>query len=341
MAHSYGKRNKAFFAKNNQVMLSPSYSRFLTWALVIGSAALCADISAASLDAYFTNSPGSIEIEKNIRGSRSDLTSAQAKDIASALRQPVEKKPAPPKKKRKSRIIGDKSSTARSERQTKDTQKEDKRDISKAVLQGTLISPSSRAAILELAPGVVEIVAEGEDIGKYTLTEVGSAWARFENDEEELLFVADSLSLSEGQDDKSSGPIVKKRPKAEENEEAAEQDKEDDKEDNSDDGQPRVSMADVRQALDNSAEMAKQLRVVPQEKDGQPYGTRVDFRDANNLLARMGVKDRDIMLSINGIPTRSAEEMYRGYMTLRNANSFEFVVERDGKEETIRYELDK
>ena len=100
-------------------------------------------------------------------------------------------------------------------------------------------------------------------------------------------------------------------------------------------------MADVRQALDNSAEMAKQLRVVPQEKDGQPYGTRVDFRDANNLLARMGVKDRDIMLSINGIPTRSAEEMYRGYMTLRNANSFEFVVERDGKEETIRYELDK
>ena len=27
-------------------MLSPSYSRFLTWALVIGSAALCADISA-------------------------------------------------------------------------------------------------------------------------------------------------------------------------------------------------------------------------------------------------------------------------------------------------------
>lgn len=321
-------------------MLSPSYSRFLTWALVIGSAALCADISAASLDAYFTDSPGSIEIEKNVRGSRSDLTSAQAKDIASALRQPVEKKPAPPKKKRKSRVIGDKGAVERSERQAKDTQKEDKRDISKAVLQGTLISPSSRAAILELAPGVVEIVAEGEDIGKYTLTEVGSAWARFENDEEELLFVADSLSLSEGRDDKSSGPIVKKRPKAED-EEAAEQDKEDNKEDSGDDGQPRVSMADVRQALDNSAEMAKQLRVVPQEKDGQPYGTRVDFRDSNNLLARMGVKDRDIMLSINGIPTRSAEEMYRGYMTLRNANSFEFVVERDGKEETIRYELDK
>lgn len=321
-------------------MLSPSYSRFLTWALVIGSAALCADISAASLDAYFTDSPGSIEIEKSARDSRANLTSAQAKDIASALRQPVEKKPNPPKKKRKSRVIGENSTTDGSDSQAKESKKEDKRDISKAVLQGTLITPSSRAAILELAPGTVEIVAEGEDIGKYTLTEVGSAWARFENDEEELLFVADSLSLSNGQEDKSSGPIVKKRPKTEEDKETAEPDKEETKEDN-DDGQPRVSMADVRQALDNSAEMAKQLRVVPQEKDGQPYGTRVDFRDANNLLARMGVQDRDIMLSINGIPTRSAEEMYRGYMTLRNANSFEFVVERNGKEETIRYELDK
>ncbi len=317
-------------------MLSPSYSRFLTWALVIGSAALCADISAASLDAYFTNSPGSIEIEKNICTSRTNLTSAQAKDIASALRQPVEKKPEPPKKKRKSRVIGEHGS----ESQVSAEKKDDKRDISKAVLQGTLITPSSRAAILELAPGVVNIVAEGEDIGKYTLVEVGSAWARFENDEEELLFVADSLSLSEGSTDKSTGPIVKKRPKTEDNQEAVKQEEEK-KEESSEDGQPRVSMADVRQALDNSAEMAKQLRVVPQEKDGQPYGTRVDFRDNNNLLARMGVKDRDIMLSINGVPTRSAEEMYRGYMTLRNANSFEFVVERNGQEETIRYELDK
>lgn len=323
-------------------MLSPSYSRFLTWALVIGSAALCADISAASLDAYFTNSPSSIEIEKNARASRVDLSSAQAKDIASALRQPVEKKPNPPKKKRKSKVISEHGAANTSGEEVKVDKKDDKRDISKAVLQGTLISPNSRAAILELSPGVVEVIAEGEDVGKYTLAEVGSAWARFENDDEELLFVADSLSMSEGNEDKSSGPIVKKRPKSEEESDtAASENKEEKAEENSDDGQPRVSIADVRQALDNSAEMAKQLRVVPQEKDGQPYGTRVDFRDNNNLLARMGVQNRDIMLSINGVPTRSAEEMYRGYMTLRNANSFEFVVERDGKEETIRYELDK
>ena len=323
-------------------MLSPSYSRFFSWVLVIGSAALCADISAASLDAYFTNSPSNIEIEKNVRSSKANLSSAQAKDIASALRQPVEKKPNLPKKKRKSKVISEHGTANTPNGEAKVDKKDDKRDISKAVLQGTLISPSSRAAILELAPGVVEVIGEGEDVGKYTLSEVGSAWARFENNDEELLFVADSLSLSEGKEDKSSGPIVKKRPKSEEEQEAStNEDKEEKTEDNGNDDQPRVSMADVRQALDNSAEMAKQLRVVPQEKDGQPYGTRVDFRDNNNLLARMGVQNRDIMLSINGVPTRSAEEMYRGYMTLRNANSFEFVVERDGKEETIRYELDK
>ena len=55
----------------------------------------------------------------------------------------------------------------------------------------------------------------------------------------------------------------------------------------------------------------------------------------------MGVKNGDVLLSINGIPTRNAEEMYRGYMTLRNSTSFEFVVDREGKQETIRYTLEQ
>ncbi|MGM9999309.1 MAG: hypothetical protein ACI38Q_07995 [Candidatus Bruticola sp.] len=319
-------------------MLSSSYSRLLSWALIIGSAALCADIGAASLDAYFTGSPRGIEVERAERGKRSRLSSEQAGSIASALRQPVDQEAASKVKGRKTQVISEHGVASDSDGKKIDngSKKEDKRDISKGVLQGTLISPTARAAILELGPGQVEVIGQGERVGNYVLSEVGSAWARFENNEEEVLFVADSLSLKNGNDDKTSGPIVKKRSKNDEDENDTPQ-----PEDNDSSGQDRVSIADVRQALDNSAEMAKQLRVVPQERDGQPYGTRVDFRNPDNLLARMGVKSRDIMLSINGVPTRSAEEMYRGYMTLRNASSFEFVVERNGQEETIRYELDK
>ncbi|MGM9992699.1 MAG: hypothetical protein ACI376_07665 [Candidatus Bruticola sp.] len=327
--------------KNNLVMLSSSYNRFLTWALVIGSAALCADIGAASLDAYFTGAPKGIEVGRAEKSKRSRLSSEQVGNIASALRQPVNKEASSKVKGRKSQVISEHGVANNSDntKSDKKNSKKDKRDISKGVLQGSLIAPTARAAIFEWGPGQVEVIDEGERVGSYVLSEVDSAWARFENDQEEVLFVADSLSLKNGESEKSSGPIVKKRSQNEE--EGGDSSQTDDKQDSGDSEQERVSMADIRRALDNSAEMAKQLRVVPQEKDGQPYGTRVDFRNGDNLLARMGVKNRDIMLSINGVPTRSAEEMYRGYMTLRNASSFEFVVERNGQEETIRYELEK
>ena len=310
------------------------FNSYLTWILTIGSAALCADIGAASLEAYLHHNPQALELSPSSRPAAFNLGAQGRQDMHSVLRQPPEPKPkyTGPKKRRVS-VHG-------ADAKDKDQMAEDKRDISKGVLQGTLISPAMRAAILELGLSSIAVVAQGDTIGGYTLAEVGSAWARFENDKEELLFVADSLSLGTDAKDKKkgSGPIVTKRPTTAEAEEEPQEEEE--KEQEEEKGE-RVTLAEVRAALDNSAAMARQLRVVPQEKDGMPYGTRVDFRTADNLLARMGVQDRDVMLSINGVPTRSAEEMYRGYMTLRNAKAFEFVVERDGKEQTIRYELEQ
>ena len=58
-------------------------------------------------------------------------------------------------------------------------------------------------------------------------------------------------------------------------------------------------------------------------------------------MSQLGLQNNDILLSVNGNPARSVEDMYQGYMTIRNAESLEFVVDRDGKETTVRYDLAK
>lgn len=314
-----------------------SYGRIFNWCLLVCSAALCADITAASLGNYWAEEPSSIKVMK--RSYHSHANSKVDESLLEVLRQPEPPKPTEPVKHK---VLGpdgeEKLSSNNNNKIAKDEKKKEpkiKVDMNKIVLKGTILGDTYRGAILELPVEGVKVVGLGEELGGYMLTEVDTAWARFENTKEELLFVASSMSSLDPKMQDNT-PLVKKRDLSESEVENKEEQKEEEEATGED---QKVTIKEVREALDNSAEMAKQLRVVPQEKDGQPYGTRVDFRDNGNLLARMGVKNHDILLSINGVPTRSAEEMYRGYMTLRNASSFEFVVERNGAEQTIRYEL--
>ena len=280
-------------------------NRFLSWVLIAGSAALCADIGAASLDAYLSNNPSSIDIPAAQKGVRAGLSQENAQSIQTAFRQPEPPKPTKRKKVKKHVTIS----------KTEPDAPLDTRDVTKAAMQGTIVSDSVRAIILEFNANDVEVISQGEMVGKYLLAEVAPTWARFENSNEELLFVADSMNLqSSGNNRKAAGPIVKKKSTVS----VDNPDEQQDRDENLPEEAPpeempkdKVSLAEVREALNNTASVAQQLRVIPQERDGLPFGTRINFRDDTNLLARMGVKNGDVLLSINGIPTRNAEEMYR------------------------------
>lgn len=331
----------------NMLLMSANYSKIISWCLIVGSAALCADISAASLDRIFSKDPMPVSVTGGDHSGRLPSVSPEsAEDVTAAFRQPEPPKPKiKPADRKHSVSSGGQLEKKDAKKKTKDKE-EVKIRMEQAVLEGTLISDYARAALLVLDDGTSVVVGLGEELGKYLLVEVDYAWARFESDTEEILFIADSMSNEEGGKGKDKGkgskPIVKKRvvPEEEKDAEADEEGNEEKTEtEEQSGGESKVTAADIRQALDNSAEMAKQLRVVPEERDGVPYGTRISFRTNDNLLSRMGVKNNDIMLSINGVPTRGAEEMFRGYMTLRNASSFEFVLERNGEEQTIHYEL--
>ena len=100
-----------------------------------------------------------------------------------------------------------------------------------------------------------------------------------------------------------------------------------------------VDRDEIRAQLDNPSRMAQEVRVVPKARDGQTYGVMLEFRKADNLMARLGLQHSDVLLAVNGSAIRGAEDLYRAYMTLRNAEALEFQVERGQEQTTVRYEL--
>lgn len=103
----------------------------------------------------------------------------------------------------------------------------------------------------------------------------------------------------------------------------------------------QLSLEDIRAQLDNASKMAQQVRVVPKEKDGQTYGVQLEFRQPDNLMARLGMQHGDVLTGINGQPIRGAEDLYKAYMTMRNAEALQFEVERGGATVPIQYQLAK
>ena len=70
-----------------------------------------------------------------------------------------------------------------------------------------------------------------------------------------------------------------------------------------------------------------------------PDGIKVVAVDQGSIAQKMGIAPNDTLQEVNGQKLSSAADMNRVYETLKNATAFEVKVLRDGKSETLRYEI--
>lgn len=99
----------------------------------------------------------------------------------------------------------------------------------------------------------------------------------------------------------------------------------------------RVTRQEMDAFLEQGAALARDVRGVAAPGDGR--GVRLQFRNPSNALARLGLKDGDVVLSLNGEPIRTPEELYNSYLILRNTPSVDIEVLRDGKPTSVRYDF--
>lgn len=96
----------------------------------------------------------------------------------------------------------------------------------------------------------------------------------------------------------------------------------------------------VDQALSNPEALAKQVRVVPHKgADGEIDGYRLSGIRRGSIFEKLGIKNGDIVHSVNGKGLTSTSNALDAYNSLQNERSFSFEITRRSKRQSMEYEV--
>ena len=93
-------------------------------------------------------------------------------------------------------------------------------------------------------------------------------------------------------------------------------------------------------AMGNLEALATQIRASPHKgPDGEIDGFRLSSVRQGSLFSKLGIKNGDIVHSVNGTPLTSAEGAMSAYGALKNQGSFSFEITRRNQRSTISYDI--
>jgi type II secretion system protein C len=94
----------------------------------------------------------------------------------------------------------------------------------------------------------------------------------------------------------------------------------------------------LKDALANVEALASQLRASPHRgPDGEVDGFRLSSIRRGSLLQKLGIKNGDIVHSVNGTPLVDTNSAMGAYQALQNERSFSFEVTRRNQKQTFEY----
>ena len=105
------------------------------------------------------------------------------------------------------------------------------------------------------------------------------------------------------------------------------------------DGKWRIEQGEVDYALANLDKMAREARVVPNFQDDQTNGWKVFSIRRNSALRKMGLKNNDVLTSVNGFDLGDTEKALEVYSKLQTEKSFTLEILRNGEPMTLEYTI--
>ena len=105
------------------------------------------------------------------------------------------------------------------------------------------------------------------------------------------------------------------------------------------DSEFNVDRAVVDQILENQADLMKQARIVPEQKDGKVVGIRLFGIRPDTLLGTLGFQNGDRLETINGFNMASPEKALEAYARLRTASNLNVKITRRGKPQAIDFRI--
>ena len=103
-------------------------------------------------------------------------------------------------------------------------------------------------------------------------------------------------------------------------------------------GRCTFSRAAFEDVLANPAALAKSARIVPAIRDGETHGFKFYGIRRGSLPKAIGMKNGDLVTSVNGEEMNSLDQAMALYTKLRRAKTIELMIERKGKRHTLMLE---
>jgi general secretion pathway protein C len=101
----------------------------------------------------------------------------------------------------------------------------------------------------------------------------------------------------------------------------------------------RISKREVEKETADLGKILRYVRIIPVVKNGETKGYKLAYVSPRSILYKYGLRSGDFIVSVNGMPVKTAEEAFRLYNILRNEKTITLVVERKGQQKTITYEI--
>jgi general secretion pathway protein C len=98
-----------------------------------------------------------------------------------------------------------------------------------------------------------------------------------------------------------------------------------------------ISREDLMKNIQNMSQFMTQLRVRPHFQDGQPAGFLISDIRPGSLVEQMGLRNGDIIKSINGQSISRPDELFQAYQKLQNESMVQLEIERKGETQSFSY----
>ena len=101
----------------------------------------------------------------------------------------------------------------------------------------------------------------------------------------------------------------------------------------------QVDRSFLEKQLGNVDQLATQLRASPKTEDGKVIGFRLSAIRKGSVFDKLGIKNGDVVHTVNGQGLTSMEAAMGAYSTLSSEQAFNFEITRRNQKMTIDYEV--
>ena len=104
-------------------------------------------------------------------------------------------------------------------------------------------------------------------------------------------------------------------------------------------GKYSVEQSEIDYAMANLDKMSREARIVPNFQDGAPNGFKVFSIRRTSALRKMGLKNNDILTSVNGFDLSNSSKALEIYSKLQSEKNFTLEILRGGEPMTMEYSV--